>query len=79
MTSNSNTGTTFIAVGSLAGAGVSSAVGGIGLVGSFGGVGIGASPVIGAGAAVYGAVRGIAEGDAAAFGAIWAGSFASVK
>ncbi|WP_235526508.1 hypothetical protein [Nostoc piscinale] len=50
MTQNSKTGAAFIAGGSLAGAGISATVGGMGLAGGFGAVGIGTTPVIGAGA-----------------------------
>lgn len=76
------TATTFVVGGTAAGAGISSAVGGMGLVGSFGGIGIGAAPILGAGAitgmAAYGAFRGIAEGDRAAFGAIGLGAVSGV-
>ncbi|WP_245587499.1 hypothetical protein [Cylindrospermum stagnale] len=79
MTPNSQTGAAFIAGGTLAGAGISSTVGGMGLAGGFGAVGIGATPVTAAGAvagaAVYGTFKAIAEGDAAAFGAMGIGAF----
>ncbi|AFY41294.1 DnaJ domain-containing protein [Nostoc sp. PCC 7107] len=78
MTQNSKTGAVFIAGGSLAGAGVSATVGGMGLAGGFGAVGIGTAPVVGAGAvagaAVYGAFKAVAAGDAAAFGAMGIGA-----
>jgi hypothetical protein len=57
MNSNSSTGAAFITTGTLTGAGISSAVGGIGLAGSFGAVGIGTTALTAvggvAGAAVY--------------------------
>ncbi len=78
MTQTSRTGAAFIAGGSVAGAGVSAAVGGMGLAGGFGAVGIGTVPVVGAGAvagaAAYGAMNAIAQGDAAAFGAMGIGA-----
>ena len=50
----------------------------MGLAGGFGAVGIGATPVVGAGAmagaAAYGAFKAIAQGDAAAFGAMGIGA-----
>ncbi|WP_017318726.1 DnaJ domain-containing protein [Mastigocladopsis repens] len=59
-------------------AGISATVGGMGLAGGFGAVGIGTAPVVGAGgvvgAAVYGAFKAIAEGDAVAFGALGVGA-----
>ncbi|MCC5611266.1 hypothetical protein LC612_32090 [Nostoc sp. CHAB 5834] len=59
MTQNSKTGAAFIA-----GASVSVTVGGMGLAGGFGSVGIGATPVVAAGAvsgaAAYGAINAIA-------------------
>ncbi|HYX16931.1 MAG TPA: hypothetical protein VE944_21775 [Nostoc sp.] len=57
MTQNSKTGAAFIAGGTIAGAGVSATVGGMGLAGGFGAVGIGATPVVAgavAGAAAFG-------------------------
>ncbi|MDB9379265.1 hypothetical protein PN460_15440, partial [Nodularia sphaerocarpa CS-585A2] len=78
MKPTSQTGAAFIAGGSIAGAGISSTVGGIGIVGGFGGVGIGVTPVVAAGAvagaAVYGAFQAITEGDTAAFGAMGIGA-----
>ncbi|NMG09661.1 DnaJ domain-containing protein [Brasilonema sp. UFV-L1] len=78
MTQNSKTGAAFIAGGSIAGAGVSATVGGMGLAGGFGAVGIGTVPVVGAGAVVgaaaYGALKGIGEGDAAAYSAMGIGA-----
>lgn len=60
MTQNSKTGAVFIAGGTIAGAGVSATIGGMGLAGGFGAVGIGATPVVAAGAvagaATYGAI-----------------------
>ncbi|MBD2665925.1 WD-40 repeat protein [Richelia sinica FACHB-800] len=82
MNSNSSTGAAFITTGTLTGAGISSAVGGIGLAGSFGAVGIGTTTFMAAGslagAAVYGAVKGITEGDAASVVAIAVGAFGGV-
>ncbi|MEH1871640.1 hypothetical protein [Nostoc sp.] len=64
MTQNSKTGAAFIVGGTIAGAGVSATVGGMGLAGGFGAVGIGATPVVAAGAvagaAAYGAINAIA-------------------
>ncbi len=78
VTQNSKTGAAFIAGGSIAGAGVSNFVGGMGLAGGFGAVGISTLPVVGigavAGAAAYGVFTGIAKGDAAAFGAMGVGA-----
>ncbi|WP_246275557.1 PspA/IM30 family protein [Brasilonema bromeliae] len=78
MTQNSTIGATFIAGGTIAGAGISTTVGGMGLAGGFGAVGIGTVPVVGAGAVVgaaaYGAFKAIAEGDAAAYGAMGVGA-----
>ncbi len=74
---NISTGVAFISAGAIAGASLSSTIGGMGLVGSFGGIGIGAAPVVCAGAvtgaATYGAVKAI-EGDKAAMSAIAIGS-----
>ncbi|MEH2213338.1 hypothetical protein [Nostoc sp.] len=53
MTQNSKTGAAFIAGGTITGAGVSATVGGMGLAGGFGAVGIGATPVVGAGAVLW--------------------------
>lgn len=68
----------FIASGTAAGASISATVGGMGLVGGFGGVGIGMTPVAAAGgvigAAAYGAVQAIEEGDTAALAAIGIGA-----
>ncbi|BAY96530.1 hypothetical protein NIES37_04630 [Tolypothrix tenuis PCC 7101] len=78
MTQNSQTGAAFIAGGSITGAGVSATVGGMGLAGGFGAVGLGTIPVVGigavGGAAAYGAFSAIAQGDAAAFGAMGIGA-----
>ncbi|MGI2909555.1 hypothetical protein [Tolypothrix sp. VBCCA 56010] len=78
MTQTSRTGAAFIAGGAVGGAGVSAAVGGMGLAGGFGAVGIGTVPVVGAGAvagaAAYGAINAIAQGDAAAFGTMGIGA-----
>ncbi|MEI6445409.1 MAG: hypothetical protein WCO29_20340, partial [Nostocales cyanobacterium ELA583] len=63
----SQTGAAFITTGTLTGASISSTIGGIGLAGSFGGVGIGA-------ASVYGAFKGITEGDTLVFSAIGIGA-----
>ncbi|WP_416670363.1 hypothetical protein [Egbenema bharatensis] len=65
----------------LAGTGLGTAtaisIGNVGLVGALGGVAVGAIPIIGtgavAGAAVYGTVQGIREGEPVAFGAIGLG------
>ena len=74
---NITTGVAFISAGAITGASVSSTIGGMGLVGSFGGIGIGATPVICAGAvtgaAAYGALQAI-QGDTVAIGAIAIGS-----
>jgi phage shock protein A len=74
---NIATGAAFISAGAIAGASLSSTIGGMGLVGSFGGIGIGAAPVVcvGAvtGAATYGALQAI-QGDKAAMSAIAIGS-----
>ena len=82
MNPTSQTGAAFIAGGSIAGAGISSTVGGIGIVGGFGGVGIGVTPVVAAGAvagaAVYGAVQAITEGGTAAYGAMGIGAVGGV-
>jgi WD40 repeat protein len=67
MKPTSQTGAAFITTGTLTGAGISSTIGGIGLAGSFGGVGIGA-------ASVYGAFKGITEGDTLVFSAIGIGA-----
>ncbi|MEH2434062.1 MAG: hypothetical protein V7K25_07380 [Nostoc sp.] len=65
VTQNSKTGAAFIAGGTIAGAGVSATVGGMGLAGGFGAVGIGATPVVAAGAvagaAAYRAINAIAK------------------
>ncbi len=67
MTQNSKTGAAFITggtIGTIAGAGISATVGGMGLAGGFGAVGIGATPVVAAGAvagaAAYGTINVIA-------------------
>lgn len=74
---NISTGVAFISAGAIAGASLSSTIGGMGLVGSFGGMGIGAAPVVCAGAvtgaAAYGALQAI-QGDKAAISAIAIGS-----
>ncbi len=71
------TGAAFISVGAITGANLSSTIGGMGLVGSFGGIGIGAAPVICAGAvtgaAAYGTLQ-VIQGDKAAMSAIAIGS-----
>ncbi|WP_243713955.1 WD40 repeat domain-containing protein [Nostoc sp. 106C] len=78
MTENFQTGAAFIAGGSITGASVSATVGGMGLAGGFGAVGLGTVPVVGigavGGAAAYGAFKAIAQGDAAAFGAMGIGA-----
>ncbi|WP_375496451.1 PspA/IM30 family protein, partial [uncultured Nostoc sp.] len=78
MTQNSKTGAAFIAGGTIAGVGVSTTIGRMGLAGGFGAVGIGTTPVVGAGAvagaAAYGAFKAIAEGDAAAFATMGIGA-----
>lgn len=70
-------GAAFIATGTIAGANLSPIIGGMGLAGSFGGIGIGAAPVVCAGAvtgaATYGALQAI-EGDKVAISAIAIGS-----
>jgi WD40 repeat protein len=76
MSGESRLGTVFIATGATVGAGVSTAVGGMGLVGGFGGVAVGATPVIGVGAifgaAIYGATTALIDRDplAAGFGGL---------
>ncbi len=66
----------------MAGAGVSASVGGMGLAGGFGAVGIGTVPILSAGAvagaAAYGAINAIAQGDVAAFGAMGIGAIGGV-
>ncbi|MEH2184251.1 hypothetical protein [Nostoc sp.] len=78
MTQNSKTGAAFIAGGTIAGAGVFATVGGMGLAGGFGAVGIGATPVVAAGAvagaAAYGAINAIAQKDAAAIATMGIGA-----
>ncbi len=73
------TGAAFIAVGTVAGASLSSTIGGMGLAGGFGAIGIGAAPVVCAGAvtgaAAYGAMQAI-QGDTVAMSAIPSVSFA---
>ena len=65
-------------MGSMTGAGIYSTVGGIGVVGGFGGLGIGLAGMTTGGTvlgfAAYGAVEGIANGDAAAFTSIGLGA-----
>jgi hypothetical protein len=71
------TGAAFITAGTVAGINLSSTIGGMGLAGGFGAVGIGAVPVICAGAvtgaAAYGALQAI-KGDTSAVSAIAIGS-----
>lgn len=78
VTQNSKAGAAFIVGGTIAGAGVSATVGGMGLAGGFGAVGIGATPVLAAGAvagaAAYGAINAITQGDAAAFATMGIGA-----
>jgi hypothetical protein len=73
-------GAALLTGGTVAGAGVSAVVGGMGLVGGFGGVAIGMAPVAAAGAVVgtaaYGAKKAIEEGDATAIGAVAGGAAA---
>ncbi|MGB3241076.1 MAG: hypothetical protein WBB29_22520 [Geitlerinemataceae cyanobacterium] len=82
MISKEATSSVFIAGGGFAGAGFSSTIGGIGLVGSFGGIGLGMAPVTVAGAvlgsAAYGAFGAISDGDMAAFGAIGLGTVGGI-
>ena len=67
------------ATGSIAGAGIYSTMGGVGLVGGFGGIGIGlvGMTTVGAtvGFATFGVVEGIANGDSAAFISTGLGAF----
>jgi WD40 repeat protein len=76
MSGESRLGTVFIATGATVGAGVSTAVGGMGLAGSFGAIGVGAAPVIAVGAifgsAIYGATTALIDRDplAAGFGGL---------
>ncbi|MDJ0735843.1 MAG: DnaJ domain-containing protein [Nostocaceae cyanobacterium] len=81
------TGATFITTGTVAGAGISATVGGMGLAGGFGAVGLGTVPLMGvgavAGAAVYGTFKAIGEGDlggfaAAGIGAVGGAGFSTV-
>jgi hypothetical protein len=76
VTQNSKTGAAFIAGGTIAGAGVSTTVGAMELAG-----GIGATPVVAAGAvagaAAYGAINAIAQGDATAFATMGIGAVGS--
>lgn len=71
-------GTALVAGGTAAGIGMSTLIGGMGLVGGFGGVAIGAAPVAAAGvivgSAAYGAKKAIKEGDATALGAVAGGA-----
>jgi hypothetical protein len=73
-------GTAFVLGGTAGGAGVSTVVGGMGLVGGFGGVAIGATSVAVAGAVVgsaaYGAKKALESGDATALGAVAGGAVA---
>jgi hypothetical protein len=75
--------TVFIASGTTIGAGLYSTIGGVGLVGSFGGIGIGMTPITMtgtfAGAAAYGAFKGIEEGDRTAFAAMGLGALGGVS
>ncbi|NEO80200.1 hypothetical protein [Moorena sp. SIO4G3] len=68
----------FTLAGAAAGANLSSTIGGVGLVGGFGGVGIGTTTMTGigeiTGAAAYGAVRAIQEGDLIAIGPVGLGA-----
>ena len=65
-------------MGSMTGAGVYSSIGSIGVVGGFGGLGIGLAGMTTGGTilgfAAYGAVEGIANGDAAAFTSVGLGA-----
>ncbi len=67
MSSSSRSGTVFIATGATVGAGVATTVGGMELAGSFGAIGVGAAPVVGAGAifgaAAYGATQALIDRD----------------
>jgi WD40 repeat protein len=82
MTEIGKESTVFIASGAAIGAGFSTTIGGVGLVGSFGGIGIGVTPMTAAGAfvgmAAYGAFKGIEEGDASTLAAMGLGSIAGV-
>ncbi|MDJ0675879.1 MAG: DnaJ domain-containing protein [Calothrix sp. MO_167.B42] len=82
MTHTSPTAATFITTGTVTGASVSATVGGMGLAGGFGAVGIGTVPTMGAGAvagaAVYGAFKGIGEGDTTAFASAGIGAVGGV-
>ena len=68
----------FPLMGSMTGAGIYSTIGGIGIVGGFGGLSIGLSGITTGGTvlgfAAYGAVEGIASGDAAAFTSVGLGA-----
>lgn len=64
--------------GALAGAGISSTIGNIGLVGGFGGISLGLGTMVGTGAiigsATYGAFKSIEEGDTTALSAVGLGA-----
>jgi WD40 repeat protein len=82
VSNQSKSGTVFIATGATAGAGVSTTVGGMGLAGSFGAIGVGAVPVIGAGAilgaATYGGMQALIDRDPVAIGAVGLGSVGGI-
>lgn len=82
MTDVSSEGISFVVGGSVTGAGVSTAIGGIGLVGSFGGIGIGMGIMTGvgaiAGAAAYGTAQAVTDKDATVIGAIGLGSLGGI-
>ncbi|GFE72225.1 WD40 repeat domain-containing protein [Chroococcus sp. FPU101] len=82
MTDISSEGISFVFGGSVTGASVSTAIGGIGLVGSFGGIGIGMGIMTGvgaiAGAAAYGTTQAVTEKDATVLGAIGLGSLGGI-
>lgn len=80
MGNSSRSGTVFIAAGATVGAGVSTTVGGMGLAGSFGAIGVGAAPVVSAGAilgvAVYGATQALIDRDPFVYGSVGLGTLA---
>ncbi len=73
----------FPVAGGLAGAGVYSTIGGVGIVGGFGGLGIGLAGMAGVGtvigSSVYGAFKGIEEQDHNALVALGLGGFAGAR
>ncbi|TAE55849.1 MAG: hypothetical protein EAZ76_15360 [Nostocales cyanobacterium] len=83
MKPKSLTGVTFISAGTFTGTVISSTVGGIGIAGSFGAVGIGATTITAMGtvfgAAAYGTLTGIIEGDNTVFGTMGIGAISGLS